>query len=213
MLGQKAMFHRGHAAMLEIRRQELFLSCCPGMSLQASRSEQRHRRAERCRGGQAEQCSAAAGLALMLLHKCSFHIAPERGWFAAVTPHGVPAVSSHVSWILLPSATRYSFGNICRGWFISLQTTIIQSHYHDRSYYSEAWRSQPRSELKTFTARGSVNALRRCCFSISFTAVLTVNAASHLCASMETWILHLDLAHSSGSGLFQCHLQLLINFK
>lgn len=148
----------------------------------------------------------------MLLQKYSFHFAPETGRFAAGTPCGVLAVSSRVPWIVLPSAVRYSFGNICRGWFISLQNTIIQSHYYDHSYYSKPWRSKPRSELKTFTARGSANALRRCCFSIGFTAVLTVNAVSHLCASLETSILHLDLAHSSGSGLYQCHHQLLIHF-
>lgn len=173
-------------------------------------SEQRHRRAEGCRGDQAGQCSAAAGLALTLLQKYFFHIAPETLWIAAVTPCGVLAVSSQVLWIVLPSAMRYYFGNICRGWFIPLQKTIIQPYYYDHSYYSKDWRSQPRSELKTFTARGSANALRRCCFS--FTAVLTVNAVSHLCASLETWIPHLELAHSSGSGLYRCHLQLLIIF-
>lgn len=175
-------------------------------------SEQRHRKAEGCREDQADQWMTAAGLALTLLQKYLFHIAPETGRFAAVTPCGVLAASSQVLRIMLPLAMRYYFGNICRVWFISLQKTVIQSYYYDHSYYSKAWRSQPRSQLKTFTARGSANALRRCCFSNSFTAVLTVNAVSHLCASLETSIPHLEVAHSSGSGLYGCHLQLLIIF-
>lgn len=159
----------------------------------------------------AERCSDAARLALGFLQKYSFHIAPETNWFAAVTSHGVLAVSSHVPWNVLPLTVRYSFGNISRGWFIYLQNAIIQSHYYDHSYYSKAWRSQPGSELKTFTARGNANALR-CCLGIGFTALLIVNGVSHLYASLETWILHLDLAHSGGSVLYQCHLQLLIIF-
>lgn len=93
--------------------------------------EQRHRRVEGCRGGQAEPCSVAAGLALRLLQKYLFHITPETGWFAAVTTCGVLAVGSHVPWIMLPSAVSYSFGSICRGWLISLQNTTIQSHDYD----------------------------------------------------------------------------------
>lgn len=158
-----------------------------------------------------ERCSIPAGLELWLLQKYSFLIAPETGWFAAVISHGVLAGSSHVLWKVLPLATRYSFGVICRGWFISLQNAIIQFHYYDHPYYSNAWRSQPRSKLKTFTAKSSASDFR-CCLSICFTAVLIVNAISHLYTSLEIWILHLDLAHSSDSGLYQYHLQLLIYF-
>lgn len=158
-----------------------------------------------------ERCSIAAGLAWWLLQKYSFLIVPETGWFAAVICRGVLAGSSHVLWKVLPLATRYAFGVICRGWFISLQNTTIQFHYYDHPYYSKAWRSQPRSKLKTFTAKSSANDFR-CCLSICFTAVLIVNAISHLYTSLEIWILHLDLAHSSGSGLYQYHLQLLIYF-
>lgn len=63
----------------------------------------------------AERCSDAARLALGFLQKYSFHIAPETNWFAAVTSHGVLAVSSHVPWNVLPLTVRYSFGNIGRG--------------------------------------------------------------------------------------------------